>query len=69
MLGKTNINGENIQGVSNKSVIVKFSFFGTSSDSIVKEIRNAIIDILATRHFLNFHLSESCKSQNNSQLP
>ena len=37
-----------VQGVSKKSVILTFRFFGPSSDSIIKEICNAIINVTAT---------------------
>ena len=48
-LGILSIGWVKIQGVSKKSVILKFRFFGTSSDSITKEICNAIINTTATR--------------------
>ena len=37
-----------LQGDSKKSVILKFRFFGTYNDSIIKEICNAIIIMTAT---------------------
>ena len=43
------MNTNQVQGVSKKSVILKFKFFGTFNDLIIKEIINAIINMIATR--------------------
>jgi hypothetical protein len=44
------VNKKTIQGVSKKSVMLKFRCFGTFNESIIKEISSAIINMTAIRH-------------------
>ena len=55
-----------IQGVSKKSVILKFIFFGNSNDAIIKEIGSPIIGMIATSFSFCSSLGETNLANGNS---